>query len=340
MRTNHPLSVAPMLNWTDRHFRYFLRLISRHVLLYTEMVTCGAILQGDPERHLAFDPREKPLILQLGGSDPEALARCVSLALPYGYDGFNLNVGCPSDRVSQGRFGACLMKTPQLVAECIAAMRSVTSLPVTVKCRVGVDERDQYGDLADFVDKVAAAGCLTFVVHARKAWLKGLSPRENRTIPPLRHDMVHRLKRDFPRLTIVLNGGIESLDQAETHLNRVDGVMIGRAAYHNPWLLLEADRRFYQDPHPLPTRSQVLQAYLPYVARQLQAGVGLHTLTRHLLGLYHGQPGARQWRRHVTLHAGRRDAGIEVLQNWLKQKAGQDMAHAGLPVDGEGQNMV
>ncbi len=311
----HPLSVAPMLDWTDRHFRYFLRLISRHVLLYTEMVTCGAILQGDAQRHLAFDPREKPLVLQLGGSDPEALARCVSLAEPYGYDAFNLNVGCPSQRVSRGRFGACLMKEPGLVAECIAAMRGATALPVTVKCRIGVDDYDRYEDLAGFVDRVAAAGCRTFVVHARKAWLQGLSPRENRTVPPLRHDRVHRLKRDFPHLTVVLNGGIENLDQAQEHLKRVDGVMIGRAAYHNPWLLVEADRRFYGDPHPLPTRRDVVQAYLPYMAAQLEAGIRLHSLTRHILGLYHGQPGARRWRRHVTEAA--RNGGIEVLRNWL-----------------------
>ncbi len=319
----HPLSVAPMLDWTDRHFRYFLRLISRHVLLYTEMVTCGAILQGDAHRHLDFDPREKPLVLQLGGSDPEALSRCVSLAEPYGYDAFNLNVGCPSQRVSQGRFGACLMKEPGLVAECIAAMRSATTLPVTVKCRIGVDDHDRYEDLAGFVNRVAAAGCRTFVVHARKAWLRGLSPRENRTVPPLCHDRVHRLKRDFPHLTIVLNGGIENLDQAREHLARVDGVMIGRAAYHNPWLLVEADRRFYGDFHPLPTRCDVFQDYLAYAARWLQAGVPLQSLTRHVLGLYHGQPGARRWRRHVTEAAG--NGGIEALRNWLD--SGPDGEH-------------
>lgn len=312
------LSVAPMLAWTDRHFRFFLRLICRRVLFHTEMVNCGAILGQDQHRIPGFDPREKPLILQLGGSDPTRLGQCAELAEAQEYDGINLNVGCPSDRVQQGRFGVCLMKTPGLVAECVAAMQARTRLPVSVKCRIGVDELEQYEHLAGFVTAVAEGGCRTFIVHARKAWLKGLSPKENRTIPPLRYDYVYRLKRDFPDLTIVLNGGITDLDQAQQQLQWVDGVMLGRAVYHNPYLLAGADAQFYRDMHPIPSREQVLAAYLPYVAAQLQKGVRLHSMTRHLLGLYYGQPVARRWRRHLS-GACRAGVGIEVLKSWLAQ---------------------
>jgi len=312
------ISVAPMLDWTDRHFRYFLRLLSRRVILYTEMVTCGAIIHGERGRLLGYDPSEQPLILQLGGSDPDQLAVCVKIAETLDYQGINLNVGCPSDRVRQGRFGACLMKHPRLVAECVSAMRENTRLPVSVKCRTGVDDHDSYDHLNDFVATVAAAGCRTFIVHARKAWLKGLSPKENRSVPPLRYDTVERLKRDHPGLNIVLNGGILDLDQAERHLQWADGVMIGRAVYHNPYMLAQVDRRFYGDPYFIGSREQLLEAYLPYVERQLALGVRLHSMTRHLLGLYHGQPGAKRWRRHLSTRGCRTGAGIEVLRSWLE----------------------
>lgn len=297
------LSIAPMLDWTDRYCRYFLRLISRHVLLYTEMVTSGAILHGDRARFLDFDPLEHPLALQLGGSEPEDLARCARFGAQWGYDEINLNVGCPSDKVQSGSFGACLMATPRVVADCVRAMRDAVSIEVTVKHRIGVDERDSYGELCDFVGTVSAAGCNTFIVHARKAWLQGLSPRENREIPPLSYDTVHRLKADFPALEIILNGGITSLAQAEAQLARVDGVMIGREAYQNPWILAQTDRRIFGDPHNLPDRHGVLERYLPFVDRQLSQGVPLNRITRHILGLFHGCPGARRYRRVLSENA-------------------------------------
>jgi len=306
-----------MLDWTDCHFRYFVRLISRRVLLYTEMVSCGAILHGNKTQILDFDPAENPLVLQLGGSDPGQLARCAGIAGEWGYQGVNLNVGCPSDRVQNGLFGACLMKSPAKVAECVAGMKTYSQLPVSVKCRIGVDDHDTYEHLYRFVSTVAGAGCDTFIVHARKAWLKGLSPKENRTVPPLRYDLVERLKRELPHLNIIVNGGILDLDQAFRYLRWADGVMIGRAVYHNPYLLAGADGRFYADPHPLPSREQLIEAYLPYVKRRLREGVRLHTMTRHLLGLYHGQPGARHWRRHLSTQACQPGAGVEVLQSWL-----------------------
>ncbi len=306
-----------MLDWTDRHFRYFLRLISQRVILYTEMVSCGAVLHGDRIRVLGFDPKENPLILQLGGSDPKLLGKSVEIAEEFGFQGINLNVGCPSDRVQQGRFGACLMKEPNQVADCIASMRSHTRLPVTVKCRIGVDEHDSYDHLRHFVTTVAAAGCDTFVVHARKAWLQGLSPKENRTVPPLCYDRVEQLKRDHPWLNIILNGGILNLDQAQQQLTWADGVMLGRAVYQNPYMLAEADARFYGDDRPVATREQLLEAFLPYVERRLGEGWRLHSMTRHLLGLYHGQPRARQWRRHLSTHACREGAGMRVLKSWL-----------------------
>ncbi|MEJ2593126.1 MAG: tRNA dihydrouridine(20/20a) synthase DusA [Candidatus Thiodiazotropha sp.] len=297
------LSIAPMLDWTDRYCRYFLRLISRHTLLYTEMVTTGAILHGDRARFLDFDPAEHPLALQLGGSDPAELARCARLGETWGYDEINLNVGCPSDRVQSGSFGACLMATPQVVADGVKAMRDAVAIEVTVKHRIGVDDRDSYGELCDFVGTVAAAGCNCFIVHARKAWLQGLSPKENREIPPLTYDTVHRLKRDFPSLEIIINGGITHLDQAEDQLASVDGVMIGREAYQNPWVLAEADRRIFGDPHPLPDRHEVLARYLPFVERQLAAGVPLNRITRHILGLFHGCYGAKAYRRLLSERA-------------------------------------
>lgn len=297
------LSIAPMLDWTDRYCRYFLRLISRRVLLYTEMVTTGAILHGDRARFLDFDALEHPLALQLGGSDPTELARCARLGEQWGYDEINLNVGCPSDRVQSGSFGACLMATPQVVADGVKSMRDAVAIEVTVKHRIGIDERDSYGELCDFVGTVAEAGCGCFIVHARKAWLQGLSPKENREIPPLSYDTVHRLKRDFPALEIIVNGGITSLDQAEAQLARVDGVMIGREAYQNPWLLAEADRRIFGDTHALPDRHEVLARYLPFVERRMAEGVPLNRITRHILGLFHGCRGAKGYRRMLSEQA-------------------------------------
>ena len=309
------LAVAPMLDWTDRHCRYFLRLITRRTLLYTEMVTTGALVHGDRRRHLDFDPAEHPLALQLGGSDPDEMARCARLGAEWGYDEININCGCPSDRVQNGRFGACLMAEPQVVAACVSAMKAAVDLPVTVKSRIGIDERDSYGELVDFVGRVAEAGCDALIVHARKAWLQGLSPRENREIPPLRYDWVERLKGDFPSLPICLNGGIRTLDAALELLNPLDGVMIGREAYQNPWLLAEADRLIFADPAPPPSRQEVLERFLPYVERGLASGVPLNAMTRHILGLFQGQPGARAWRRHLSENAHRPGAGIEVLRS-------------------------
>ncbi len=308
------LSVAPMMDWTDRHCRYFLRLISRHTLLYTEMVTTGALIHGDRGRHLNFDPAEHPVALQLGGSSPEELATCARMAEDRGYDEVNLNVGCPSDRVQNGRFGACLMAEPTLVGACVAAMKDAVTVPITVKTRIGIDHRDSYEELASFVAAVAGAGCDALIVHARKAWLQGLSPRENREVPPLRYDIVERLTGDFPTLPIVLNGGITSLVQARAHLRRLDGVMIGREAYQKPWLLAEADRVIFGDLRPPPDCHEVLGAYIHYVERCLGDGVPLNAMTRHILGLFQGRPGARAWRRHLSENAHRPGAGVEVLR--------------------------
>jgi tRNA-dihydrouridine synthase A len=300
-----------MLDWTDRHCRYLHRLLSRHARLYTEMVTTGAILHGPRERYLRHDPAERPVALQLGGSEPGALAACAAIGAEYGYDEINLNVGCPSDRVRSGRFGACLMAEPELVAECVATMCSAVRLPVTVKARIGIDERDSYAALAAFVQTVAAAGCRHFIIHARKAWLHGLSPKENRSIPPLRHETVWRLKRDHPDLEIVINGGIATLAAAAEQLHRVDGVMLGRAVYHDPYLLAEVDRCLFDDLHPVPSRTQVVMAMLPYIERELQAGTRLKHITRHMLGMFRGAPGARAWRRELSRHAPDRAAGPE-----------------------------
>jgi len=311
---NRTLSVAPMLDWTDRFDRYFLRLISQHVLLYTEMITTGALLHGDQDYLLAFDPAEHPVAVQLGGSDPIALAKCAKLCEARGYDEVNLNLGCPSDRVQSGRFGACLMIEPPLVSDCIQAMIEAVEIPVTLKSRIGIDEHDSYEILSQLVEQVSAAGCKAFIVHARKAWLKGLSPKENRDVPPLQYDRVHRLKEDFPELQIVINGGIKTLDQAEEQLQHVDGVMIGREAYHNPWILAEADRRFYQSEATMFSRHQVLERLMPFVEHELGQGVRLHQITRHILGLFQGQPGARAWRRYLSENAHLKGAGPEVIQ--------------------------
>jgi tRNA-dihydrouridine synthase A len=303
-----------MLDWTDRYFRYFLRLISRHTLLYTEMVTSGALLHGDRERFLGFHQTEHPLALQLGGSDPKDLAICARLGEERGFDEINLNVGCPSDRVQSGSFGACLMATPDLVADCVSAMRDTVAIDVTVKHRIGIDERDSYAELCDFVGRVAEAGCSTFIVHARKAWLQGLSPKENREIPPLQYPVVHRLKEEFSELEIIINGGIQNLDSALEHLQQVDGVMIGRQAYQDPWSLREADRRIFGDDHPLPTRHEVVERLLPFVEAEFSRGTPVGRITRHILGLFNGRPGARAWRRHISENAHRRGATPEIIR--------------------------
>jgi tRNA-dihydrouridine synthase A len=302
-----------MLDWTDRYCRYFLRQISRHVLLYTEMITTGALLHREPARFLDFDADEHPLALQLGGSEPTALAACARLTEQWGYDEINLNVGCPSDRVQSGRFGACLMAEPGLVADCVAAMSEAVRLPVTVKHRIGIDDMDSYDQLTRFIETVSAAGCNTFIVHARKAWLQGLSPKQNREIPPLRYEMVHRLKADFRGQEFILNGGIKTMSEIEHQLNHVDGVMIGREAYQNPWLLADADRRLFGVLTPAPTRHEVVARMQAFVARQSAKGVPPHRITRHMLGLFQGQPGARAWRRHLSENAHRPNAGAEIL---------------------------
>jgi tRNA-dihydrouridine synthase A len=310
---NRRLSVAPMMDYTDRHARYLLRLISRHTLLYTEMVTAAAVVHGDTVRLLAFDAAEHPVALQLGGADPGEMAQAARIGATFGYDEINLNIGCPSDRVQSGRFGACLMAEPDTVAECVRAMRAETGVPVTVKTRIGIDHQDSYEALRAFVGTVAAAGCETFVVHARKAWLQGLSPKQNREIPPLDYPRVHRLKRDYPELEIIINGGIRSLADAERELSHVDGVMIGRAAFDDLWLLAEADQRLYGATNALPTRRKVLQAYAEYCESELTRGTRMPHLTRHLMGLVQGLPGARRFRRHMSEDARRPDAGPELL---------------------------
>lgn len=315
----HKFNVAPMMDWTDRHDRYFLRLISRHVRLYTEMLTSGAILYGNQEKLLAYDASEHPVAIQLGGSDPAELATAAKIAAAWGYDEINLNVGCPSDRVQSGRFGACLMAEPELVAECMTAIMEAVTIPVTIKTRIGIDNRDSYEEFVQFIHANAEAGCRTFIIHARKAWLHGLSPKENRELPPLHYDRVYQLKRDFPELTIVINGGITDLQQVDDHLKQVDGVMLGRAAYQNPYLLAEVDRRFFADNRTPLSRHQVIEALLPYVEDQLRQGVYLSTMTRHILGLFQGLPGARAWRRYLSKNAHRRGAGVEVLEAALKK---------------------
>ncbi|MCG8489037.1 MAG: tRNA dihydrouridine(20/20a) synthase DusA, partial [Chromatiales bacterium] len=301
-----------MLDWTDRYCRYFLRLISSHVLLYTEMVTTGAILHGNRARFLDFDPSEHPVALQLGGSEPEALGQCAKLGEAWGYDEINLNVGCPSDRVQSGRFGACLMLTPELVADCVKAMRDQVAVDVTVKHRIGVDDQDSYQALCDFVGKVSEAGCETFIVHARKAWLQGLSPKENREIPPLHYETVHQLKQDFPALQIIINGGITTLEQVEENLKQVDGVMIGREAYNNPWILSQADSLIYGSEGSPASRHQIIESMIPYIDQELSAGTPINRITRHILGLFQGLPGAKKWRRMLSeeAHKAGADSGL------------------------------
>ena len=305
-----------MMDWSDRHCRAFHRTLSRRALLYTEMITAIAILRGDRQRLLGYDACEHPVALQLGGSDPRELAEAARIGEGFGYDEINLNVGCPSDRVQSGRFGACLMREPELVAECIAAMGAAVRVPVTVKCRIGVDDQDPEESLFALVDLCAKAGVTTFAVHARKAWLEGLSPKENRDIPPLDYDLVKRLKTERPNLTIILNGGIETLDDAIGHLTWADGVMLGRAAYHTPGLLGAVDARVFGEGDLVEGRAAV-ERYRPYLAARLTEGVPLHAMTRHMLGLFAGAPGARAWRRTLTVESARRGAGLEVLDRAL-----------------------
>lgn len=313
------LSIAPMMDHTDRHYRYFLRLISSSTLLYTEMITTGAMLQGDRKRLLDYSAREHPLAIQLGGSNPVELAQCAELAQSWGYDEINLNVGCPSDRVQEGKFGACLMAEPELVAECIQSMAQATTLPVTVKTRLGIDDRDSYEELVTFIKTVHQAGCHTFIMHARKAWLNGLSPKQNREIPPLQYEKVYQLARDFPHLEFVINGGFTQLEQIKEQYQYVNGVMLGRAAYQNPYLLAEVDQQIFGHTVPALTRKQVVTEFMDYAAAQLEQGVALNHMTRHILGLYQGQPGARAFRRHLSENAWRKHAGIEVLQEALNR---------------------
>jgi len=291
-----------MMDWTDRHCRYFHRVLAPSALLYTEMVTSGAVLHGDRERLLAYNVEEHPLALQLGGSEPDELARCARIAADFGYDEVNLNVGCPSDRVQRGRFGACLMLEPGLVRDCIAAMQDAVTVPVTIKTRLGVDEHESYGWFRDFVGRVAETGCGVFLIHARKAWLSGLSPKQNREVPVLHYDWVYRLKREFPELSVVLNGGVTTVADALHHLQHVDGVMLGRAAYHDPWLLAELQQRLFGK-RGAASRDEAVQLLSDYIARQNALGVPVKHISRHVLGLYRGQPGAKHWRRFISQHA-------------------------------------
>ena len=310
---SHRFCVAPMMDWTDRHDRVFLRQLSTHALLYTEMVTSAALKHGDAEHLLQHSPDEHPVALQLGGSDPSELAEAAVLAEKTGYDEINLNVGCPSDRVQSGAFGACLMAEPDLVATCISAMKTSVELPVTVKCRIGIDDRDSQEELEDFIGIVADAGCNTFIVHARKAILSGLSPKENREIPPLKYDSVFKVKQAFPQLSIIINGGIKTLQEAESLLENTDGVMLGREAYQNPFILNDVDATFFGAAANTQTRTQRLQKFIPYIQQELAHGTPLHHMTRHILGLYKGQKGGKQFRRHLSENSYKKTAGIDVL---------------------------
>lgn len=318
------VSVAPMMGWTDRHARYFLRLISKHTLLYTEMINTGALLHnkqkiGDKPRFLAFHNDEHPLALQLGGNNPNDLAQCAVMAEDAGFDEVNLNVGCPSDRVKSGHFGACLMASPELVAECISAMKVKVEIPVTVKCRIGIDDMEGYQPLENFVDEVIKGGCDTFIVHARKAWLQGLNPKQNRDIPPLKYDYVHRLKTEKPSLQIIINGGINSMEESQQQLGYVDGVMIGREAYYNPYILANVDRDIYGDNNAeQKSRKEIVEQLFDYIDDEVASGVELHSITRHILGLYHGCRGAKLWRRHLSEHVHISGADSSVLKAALQ----------------------
>ena len=311
---NRTLCAAPMMEWSDRFCRYFWRILTKHTLLYTEMVTTGALLHGDQDRHLKFSAFEHPIAIQLGGSNPSELKECAKISQDRGYDEINLNVGCPSDRVQNNMIGACLMGHPELVADCIATMQDAVDIPVTVKHRIGIDEQDSYEELQHFVKTVSATGCSTFIVHARKAWLKGLSPKQNREIPELQYETVYQLKQDYPHLEFIINGGIDSIDACQQHLEHVDGVMLGRAAYQNPYLLSGADSAFFDDHHAIPSRYDVLEQFLPFVEEEMNKGIYLSHISRHILGLFQGLPGARKFRRHISENAHKDGASVEIIK--------------------------
>ncbi|MDG2091342.1 MAG: tRNA dihydrouridine(20/20a) synthase DusA [Gammaproteobacteria bacterium] len=315
---SHIFCIAPMMDWTDRHCRYFLRLLSKHAMLYTEMVTTGALIHGDKERFLKFNPEEQPLAIQLGGSNPAELAECCKLAEDAGYQEVNLNVGCPSDRVQNGKIGACLMAEPELVAECVAAMKSSVSIPVTVKSRIGIDEMDSYDELADFISKVSSAGCSSFILHARIAILKGLSPKQNREVPPLNYQRVYDIKQNFPDLEIIINGGIKNLAEAHEHIKYVDGVMLGREAYQHPYILSSVDQEFFNEQAQIPERLNILNHFLPYVAEELKQGTALRHITRHILGLFQSQPGGKKYRRYLSENAYKPSADLRVLEHAMQ----------------------
>ena len=322
MPIDRKFCVAPMMDWTDRHCRYFLRLISQHSVLYTEMVTTGAILHGDSHRHLAMHQDESPVALQLGGSEPSDLARACKIASSYSYSEINLNCGCPSDRVKNGRFGAVMMKHASTTATCVKAMRDASPIPITVKHRIGVDEHDSRAFLSDFVGTVAEAGCQAFIVHARKAWLQGMSPKQNREIPPLNYARVYQLKHDFPDLSIIINGGISTTSQAAQHLDQLDGVMMGREAYTNPYILATVDREFFGCTKASKSRLEIANELVPYIEHELSHGVKLHAMTRHILGLFHGMPNARLFRRHLSENAHKPNANIDVFIDALAKTTG------------------
>ena len=317
-KINRLLSVAPMMDWTDRHCRFFHRLLAPSALLYTEMVTTGAIIHGDADRHLAYNPEEHPVALQLGGSEPDDLAACARIAEKYGYDEINLNVGCPSDRVQRGSFGACLMLEPQLVRDCMSAMLDVVDIPVTIKTRLGVDDHESYQFMSDFVGTVAESGCSVFIMHARKAFLEGLSPKQNRDVPPLHYDWVYRLKKESPKLDVVINGGINSVAEVKSHLDHVDGVMLGRTAYQSPWILAECQRQLFDDNGI--SRQDIVEAMSAYIERQVSAGTAVKHISRHLLGLFQGLPGAKAWRRYLSENAYRDDNNTDLLRQALSAR--------------------
>ena len=322
----HRFCIAPMMDWTDTHCRVLHRLLTRHARLYTEMITAEAVIRGNRARLLAFDASEHPVAIQLGGSEPRRLAEAAKIAADIGYDEINLNVGCPSDRVQSGRFGACLMREPDLVAECVSAMRAAVPVPVTVKCRLGVDDQDPHHSLRLMLERCEAAGVGVFTVHARKAWLEGLSPKENRDVPPLDYDLVYQVKREKPHLTIVINGGIANLDACRSHLEKVDGVMLGRAAYHAPAMLAEVDARFFADaPRDV---DDAVDNYLGYVGRKLREGVPLNAMTKHMLGLFNGRPGARLFRRHLSENATRKGANLQTLRDALAHLKNEELVSA------------
>ncbi|WP_284278861.1 MULTISPECIES: tRNA dihydrouridine(20/20a) synthase DusA [Bradyrhizobium] len=328
VENNWKFSCAPMMDWTDRHCRVFHRHLTRRALLYTEMLTTGAVIHGDRQRLLGFDRCEHPVALQLGGSDPRELAEAARIGEAFGYDEINLNVGCPSDRVKDGRFGACLMAEPDLVARCVDAMKRTVAIPVTVKCRIGIDEQDPEVALDALAHAVVASGCDALIVHARKAWLNGLSPKENRDVPPLDYDRVYRLKRAMPDVPVVINGGIPSIEEAKVHLEHVDGVMLGRAAYQEPWRLLSVDREIFGEAAPHAIMQDALEAMMPYIEQQLARGTRLHAITRHFVGAFHAVPGARAFRRHLAEQGVKPGAGLEVLRDAIARVAARAPAEA------------